>query len=137
MSTYKTLMLIKPDAVGKKVIGQILSMVETRFYISDLFFIKFNKSTAEDFYIEHFYKPFYKELVDFIISGRVLVLIIEGDSAIVGDVRDLVGHTDYSKATSDSIRGKFASDLTNNAVHASDSIESYIREINIIFKNLM
>ncbi|MCB1712150.1 MAG: nucleoside-diphosphate kinase [Candidatus Riesia sp.] len=134
---YNTLLMIKPDAIRNKVAGDIISMLEKNFYIKDIFFIKFNRSLAEEFYIEHLHKNFYKELVDFIISSKVLVLIIQGNENVVTELREFVGHTDFKQANPKSIRGSFATSLTENAVHASDSFESFTRELSVISKGLL
>ncbi len=137
MITYNTLLLVKPDGINRKIIGEIISMLEHNFFIKEFFFIKFDKYSAEEFYIEHVHKDFYEELVNFIISDRVLVVLISGDEHVFLNVRKFVGNTDFRKADANSIRGRFASSLTKNVVHASDSVYSYFRELEIISKILL
>lgn len=129
----ETLLIIKPDAVKKKVVGKIISILE----INDIEIIsiekKFlNKKEAEDFYFEHKTKSFYNELVDFMVSGPVIILILRG-IFVISKVRILIGNTNYKLAESGSIRYLFASSITENAVHASDSYKSFLRERKIIF----
>lgn len=129
-----TLLIIKPDAVKKKYIGKIISMLEEKnMIIKEIKLLTLTKNEAEDLYIEHQNKPFYLDLINFILSGPVVALILE-EQNIITKLRELIGHTDYKKAAAGTIRHLFASSLTENAVHASDKQESAIREINILFK---
>lgn len=129
-----TLLIIKPDAVKKKYIGKIISMIEEKnILIKKMKLFTLTKNEAEDLYTEHKNKPFYLELINFILSGPVVALLLEEEN-IITKLRELIGHTDYKKATIGTIRHAFASSLTENAVHASDKEESALREINIIFK---
>lgn len=133
MKQHKTLLIIKPDAVLKKNIGNIISMLEINFSLVSIHTFNFTENIAKEFYIEHKGKPFYLELVNFIISGLVVVIILGGDNNIITNTRMLVGCTDFQKADKDTIRYKFAESLTKNAVHASDSFNSFLREYKLIF----
>lgn len=128
----KTLVLIKPDSVKNKFIGSILSIFEKKFLIYNIRSIKLSVELAKNFYIEHKNKDFYDELVSFITSDIVVVVILAGDQNIISDVRKIVGHTDFRKADVGTIRNLFAKGLTENAVHASDSLDSYIRESKLL-----
>ena len=130
----KTLLIIKPDAVRKKYIGKIISMIEEKnILIKKIKLLTLTQDEAEDLYIEHKNKPFYLELINFILSGPVVALILEGEN-IITQLRELIGHTDHKKAAAGTIRHYFASSLTENAVHASDKPDSATREIHILFK---
>ena len=129
----KTLLIIKPDIVKKKSIGKIITFLEDHnIKIINLKMFDFSKTIADKFYNEHKNKPFYNELIDFIISGSVVILILGGVD-IINKTRDIIGHTDPQKAKNATIRKYFATDLTQNAVHASDSFESFVREYKIVF----
>lgn len=130
----ETLLIIKPDAVKNKVVGKILSILEDNNI--DIIMIKkilLDRKDVENFYFEHKNKPFYKELVDFMSSGPIVALILR-DHFVVSKVRKLIGHTNHKLAENGTIRSIFASSLTENAVHASDSNESFLRESKLIFK---
>ncbi|MGC8600108.1 MAG: nucleoside-diphosphate kinase [Nitrososphaeria archaeon] len=124
----RTLIVIKPDAVKRGLVGQILSRFEAKgFIIKELRMIQLSKEKAEEFYSVHKGKPFFKDLVDFITSGPVVAAILEGRNAIEA-VRIMIGSTDASKAPPGSIRGDYSLGLTDNSIHASDSLESFQRE---------
>ncbi len=130
----ETLLIIKPDAVKNKVVGKMLSILEDNNI--DIIMIKkilLDRKDVENFYFEHKNKPFYKELVDFMSSGPIVALILR-DHFVVSKVRKLIGHTNHKLAENGTIRSIFASSLTENAVHASDSNESFLRESKLIFK---
>jgi len=129
----KTFVIIKPDAVGKAVIGEILSFFERNdLRIIELRMLNMERPDAEELYSVHRDKPFYSDLVEFITSGPIVACILEGEGAIER-VREIIGATDPKKAKSGTIRAKFGTDIQVNAVHASDSEESYRREAPIIF----
>lgn len=129
----KTLVLIKPDAVKRKLMGEIISVYEkSTLHIKSMKIIKATNEIAKEHYEEHKEKPFFHELIDYITSGEMCALIIEGDNA-VEEVRKLNGATDPKEADPSSIRGKYALSKSENCVHASDSIESAEREIKIWF----
>ncbi len=126
--TERTLIVIKPDAVRRGLIGQILSRFEAKgFIIRDLRMLTLTREMAENFYSVHKGKPFFEDLVNFITSGPVVAAILEGRNAIEA-VRIMIGSTDASKAPPGSIRGDFSLGLTDNSIHASDSQESFQRE---------
>jgi len=133
MSIERTLSIIKPDAVGKNVIGKIIS----RFEDNDLYLvagklIHLSDELASGFYAEHEGKPFFNDLKKFMTSGPVFVQVLEGENAVQKN-RDLMGSTDPKEAASGTIRADFAKSIDANAVHGSDSIESAKREIEYFF----
>lgn len=129
----KTLLMIKPDAVRKKVIGAILSMLEDAgFQITGLLMKRFTEEEARRFYIVHKERPFYPDLVRFITSGPVVGVRIEGEG-VVDRLREFIGATDPAKARPGSIRALYGSNIQENAVHASDSPESARYELPFFF----
>jgi len=129
----RSLVLIKPDAVERGLIGQIILIYEQKgLNLTALKLLKPSKEVAENHYAEHREKPFFKEVVAFLTRGKVCALIIEGDNA-VKTVRKINGATDPAEAEAGSIRGRFAVSKSENIVHASDSAESAEREIKIWF----
>ena len=136
MAVERTLSIIKPDAVAKNVIGEIY----TRFERAGLKIIaarmmRLSRAHAEGFYAVHKERPFFKDLVDFMISGPVMVQVLEGEDAIQKN-RDLMGATDPKKADKGTIRADFAQSIDANAVHGSDSPESAATEIAYFFPTL-
>ncbi len=136
MAVERTLSIIKPDAVAKNVIGQIY----TRFEQAGLKIIaarmaSLSRADAEGFYAVHKSRPFFKDLVDFMTSGPVIIQVLEGDSAIQKN-RDLMGATDPKKAAKGTIRADFADSIDANAVHGSDSAENAATEIAYFFASL-
>ena len=135
LSGMRTLLMIKPDAVEKKVVGKIISMVEERgFDIRDMRMKRFTRDEAEKFYEVHRGKPFFEELVQFITSGPVVGLCLEGED-IVNKVRNFIGATDPSKADPCTVRALYGTNISRNAVHASDSPENAERELKFFFEN--
>lgn len=129
----KTLVLIKPDAVYRRLVGNILTHYENnRLTIENLKWLLPNETLLSEHYKEHIDKPFYPKLIQFMQSGPMIAVLISGVDA-VERVRKINGATYYLNAECGSIRGKYASDRTQNLVHGSDSIESAIREINLWF----
>ena len=129
----QTLILIKPDAVKKGLTGEILSRFEDKgFKITKLKMIRLSEEDAKRFYDVHVGKPFFKDLVSFITSGPVIATIIEGENA-TETVRRMIGPTNPKDAPKGTIRGDFATSVTENAIHASDSHESFLREYKVIF----
>jgi len=129
----QTLSIIKPDAVAKNVVGQILS----RFEAADLRIaatkkIRLSRVDAEAFYAIHAERPFFKDLVEFMISGPVVVTVLEGNNAMQTN-RDLMGATNPAEAEAGTIRADFADSIDANAVHGSDSVENARNEINFFF----
>ncbi|EPX7313584.1 nucleoside-diphosphate kinase, partial [Campylobacter jejuni] len=120
----KTLSIIKPDAVKKGVIGKILDRFESNgLRIAAMKKVQLSKEQAENFYAVHKERPFFKDLVEFMISGPVVVSILEGEGAVLKN-RDLMGATNPKEAKAGTIRADFAESIDANAVHGSDSLEN-------------
>jgi len=133
MVVEKTFVMIKPDAVKRGLIGEIVSRFERKgLKIKALKMVKLTRERAEQLYSVHRDKPFFNDLVEFVTSGPVVAMVLEGDSAI-SVVRLLIGSTDARKAAPGTIRGDFALDIQENVVHASDSPESFEREYRVFF----
>jgi nucleoside-diphosphate kinase len=136
MAVERTLSIIKPDAVAKNVIGQIYSRFEgSGLKIIAAKMVHLSRNEAEGFYAVHRQRPFFNDLVSFMISGPVMVQVLEGDSAIQKN-RDLMGATDPKKAANGSIRADFADSIDANAVHGSDAPETAAVEIAYFFPTL-
>ena len=136
MAIQRTLSIIKPDAVAKNVIGEIISRFETNdLKIIAAKLITLSDSEAGGFYAEHEGKPFYNDLIAFMTSGPVFIQVLEGKDAIAKN-RELMGNTDPSKADAGTIRADFAQTIDANAVHGSDSEKSANREIAFFFSDL-
>lgn len=136
MPTETTLVLLKPDAVRRGLVAELIGRFERRgFRIRGLKQLVLERSVAEEHYAEHSERPFFGELVDFITSGPLVAAVFEGDSAIVA-ARQLIGSTNPLEASTGSIRGDFAVEVGQNMVHGSDSPESAKREIGIWFPEL-
>lgn len=134
MVIEQTLSIIKPDAVGKNHIGNIIARFEKAgLHIVGAKMMHLTKDDAQKFYAVHKERPFYKDLVSFMITGPSLVMILEGENAILKN-RDIMGATDPKKASPGSIRADFASSIDENAVHGSDSLDNAKTEINFFFK---
>jgi nucleoside-diphosphate kinase len=133
MALERTLSIIKPDAVKKNVIGQILARFEAAgLRIVAARMMHLSRSEAEGFYAVHRGRPFFNDLVQFMTSGPVLVLVLEGDNAIMKN-RELMGATDPKKAAKGTIRADFAESIDANAVHGSDGPETAKTEIAYFF----
>ena len=133
MAVEKTFVMIKPDAVKRGLIGEVISRFERKgLKIKALKMVKLTREKAEQLYSVHRDKPFFNDLVEFVTSGPVVAMVLEGDSAI-SVVRLLIGSTDARKAAPGTIRGDFALDIQENVVHASDSPESFEREFRVFF----
>ena len=131
----KTLSIIKPDAVKKQVIGKILDRFESNgLRIVAMKKIWLSKEQAQNFYAVHKDRPFFKDLVEFMISGPVVVSVLEGDNAVLKN-RELMGATNPKEAKSGTIRADFAQSIDANAVHGSDSLENAKIEIEYFFKD--
>jgi len=136
MAVERTLSIIKPDAVAKNVIGQIYA----RFEAADLKIVAarmahLSRVEAENFYAIHRERPFFKDLVEFMISGPVMIQVLEGENAIAKN-RELMGATDPKKADKGTIRADFAESIDANAVHGSDAPETAAVEIACFFPSL-
>ena len=133
MAIERTLSIIKPDAVGKNIIGQIYSRFESAgLRIAAARMIQLSDSSAGGFYAEHKGRPFYDDLVKFMTSGPVMVQVLEGEDAIAKN-RELMGATNPQEAAAGTIRADFAETIDANAVHGSDSPESAAREVAYFF----
>ena len=129
----QTLIIIKPDAVKRKLVGEILSRFEKKgFTISKLKALNFTVEMAEQFYSDHNSKPFFGELVSFITSRKVVAAVIEGEN-VIDTTREIIGKTNPKDASPGTIRGDFGIDITENSIHASDSSESFDKEVNVVF----
>src|SRR5215831_12354927 len=124
MAIERTLSIIKPDAVAKNVIGQIYSRFENAgLKIIASRMVHLSRADAEKFYAVHAARPFFKDLVEFMVSGPVVIQVLEGENAIAKN-RDLMGATDPKKADKGTIRADFADSIDANAVHGSDGAET-------------
>jgi len=133
MAVERTLSIIKPDAVAKNVIGQIYARFEKAgLKIVAAKMARLSRSDAEGFYAVHKGRPFFNDLVEFMISGPVMVQVLEGESAIQKN-RDIMGATDPKKAAAGTIRADFAQSIDANAVHGSDAPETAAVEIAYFF----
>ncbi|KAF0162155.1 MAG: nucleoside-diphosphate kinase [Rhodocyclaceae bacterium] len=136
MAVERTLSIIKPDAVAKNVIGKIYSRFETNgLKIIAARMIHLSRQEAEGFYAVHKERPFFKDLVEFMISGPVMVQVLQGEGAVAKN-RDLMGATDPKKAEAGTIRADFADSIDANAVHGSDAAETAAVEIAYFFPAL-
>jgi nucleoside-diphosphate kinase len=136
MAIERTLSIIKPDAVAKNVIGQIISRFEgagLKVVAGKL--VQLSQGEAEQFYAVHKERPFFKDLVGFMVSGPVFVQVLEGEGAILKN-RDLMGATDPKKAAAGTIRADFADSIDANAVHGSDAAETAAVEIGFFFPGM-
>lgn len=128
----RTLAIIKPDVVEKKKVGEVISILERHFKIADMIMVRLSEEKAVEFYKEHVGKEFFDKLIKFMTSGPIVVLVVEGENAVTR-LRELVGDTDPKKSKPGTIRNTYGEELPRNAIHASDSEESAIREINFFF----
>jgi nucleoside-diphosphate kinase len=136
MAVERTLSIIKPDAVAKNVIGEIYSRFEkSGLKIVAARMLHLSRREAEGFYAVHKERPFFKDLVEFMISGPVMVQALEGENAVLKH-RDLMGATDPKKAAPGTIRADFADSIDANAVHGSDAAETAAVEIAYFFPAL-
>ncbi|MDD2728394.1 nucleoside-diphosphate kinase [Malikia sp.] len=136
MAIERTLSIIKPDAVAKNVIGQIVSRFEgAGLKVAAAKLVQLSRAEAEGFYAVHSARPFFNDLVNFMISGPVFVQVLEGEGAILKN-RELMGATDPKKAEAGTIRADFAESIDANAVHGSDAPETAAVEIAYFFPAL-
>ena len=136
MAIERTLSIIKPDAVAKNVIGQIISRFEAAgLKVVAARLVQLSRAEAEQFYAVHAARPFFKDRVDFMISGPVFVQALEGENAVLKN-RDLMGATDPKKADAGTIRADFADSIDANAVHGSDAVETAQVEVAFFFPGL-
>jgi nucleoside-diphosphate kinase len=136
MALERTLSIIKPDAVAKNVVGQIYSRFENAgLKIVAARMAQLSRADAEKFYAVHAERPFFKDLVEFMISGPVMVQVLEGENAVIKN-RDLMGATDPKKAEKGTIRADFADSIDANAVHGSDAAETARVEVAFFFPEI-
>ena len=129
----QTLIIVKPDAVKRNLVEEILSRFEKKgFAISKQKMLNFTTEMTRQFYSAHSSKPFFDELVSFITSGGVVAAIIEHNNA-VSLTREIIGNTNPKEASAGTIRGDFGISITENSIHASDSRESFDKEVNVVF----
>ncbi|MEI8365801.1 MAG: nucleoside-diphosphate kinase [Parachlamydiaceae bacterium] len=134
MTKEHTLSIIKPDAVGKHHIGEIISRFEKAgLHVVAAKMVHLSKDQAEGFYAIHRERPFFKDLVSFMITGPVMVMVLEGDRAIAKN-REIMGATDPKKAAAGTIRADLAASIDENCVHGSDALETAATEIAFFFK---
>ncbi len=136
MAVERTLSIIKPDAVAKNIIGQITTRFENAgLKVIAARMVHLSRTEAEGFYAVHRARPFFKDLVDFMISGPVMVQALQGENAIAKN-RELMGATDPKKADKGTIRADFADSIDANAVHGSDAAETAAMEIAYFFPSM-
>lgn len=134
MTLEKTLSIVKPDVVSRNQVGQVVALLEKAgLKIVAAKFMHLSKNQAEQFYAVHKERPFFQELVDFMITGPVLVMALEGENAIMKN-RQVMGATDPKKAEAGTIRAQFGTNVGENAVHGSDAPETAQTEIAFFFK---
>jgi nucleoside-diphosphate kinase len=133
MAIERTFSIIKPNAIQKNVMGEVITRFETKgLRIAAAKFTRLTREKAEGFYIEHKDRPFFQSLIHFMTSGPVLLMCLEGENA-VGLNREIMGATDPAKAAAGTIRKDFADSIEANAVHGSDSTKSAERELAYFF----
>ena len=136
MAIERTLSIIKPDAVAKNVVGQILARFEgAGLKIAAAKLVQLSRADAEAFYGVHKARPFFNDLVNFMISGPVMIQVLEGENAIAKN-RELMGATDPKKADKGTIRADFADSIDANAVHGSDAPETAANEVAFFFPGM-
>ena len=135
MAIQQTLAMIKPDAVQRNLIGSIIQLMEAnKLTVKKMIMMKLSVSQAEKFYIIHEDKHFYSKLIEYMTSGQVVVILLEGDNAISA-YRDLMGSTNPEEAEEKTIRKLYAVNTTYNSIHGSDSPENAKIEIDFFFKS--
>ena len=135
MAIERTFSIIKPDAVAKNVIGQIYSRFESNgLKIVAAKMLHLTQAQAEGFYAEHSERGFFKDLISFMISGPVIMQVLEGEGAVLKH-REIMGATNPKEAATGTIRADFASSIDENAVHGSDAVETAQREIAYFFSD--
>lgn len=135
MALERTLSIIKPDAVAKNVIGEVLTRFEKAgLKVVAARMMQLSREQAESFYEVHKERPFFNDLVEFMISGPVLVQVLEGENAILVN-REVMGATNPKEAAAGTIRADFADSIDENAVHGSDAPETASKEISFFFKD--
>ena len=136
MALERTLSIIKPDAVAKNVVGQIYARFEAAgLKVVAARMAHLSRAEAEQFYAVHKERPFFKDLVEFMISGPVMIQVLEGEGAILKN-REVMGATNPEKANAGTIRKEFATDIERNAVHGSDAPETAKVEVSFFFPGM-
>ena len=131
----RTLSIIKPDGVARGLAGEVIKRLEqNNFKIAAMKMLRMTKSQAKGFYAVHRERPFFESLTDFMTSGPIIVMVLEGENAI-GRYRELMGATDYREAAAGTIRKDFATDIEKNVVHGSDGPETAAFEIGYFFNS--
>jgi nucleoside-diphosphate kinase len=131
----RTLSIIKPDGVARGLAGEVIKRLEqNNFKIAAMKMLRMTKSQAKGFYAVHRERPFFESLTDFMASGSIIVMILEGENAL-GRYRELMGATDYREAAEGTIRKDFATDIEKNVVHGSDGPETAAFEIGYFFNS--
>lgn len=134
MAIEQTFSIIKPNAVKKNVVGDVISFFEKNgLKVAAAKLVKISKSKCEEFYAEHKERPFFGELVSFMTSGPVLLMVLSGENAVAKN-REIMGATDPKKAAPGTVRAKHGDSMGENAVHGSDSTTSAAREISLFFE---
>lgn len=134
MQIERTLVLLKPDAVQRRLIGEIISRIEQKgLRIVAMKMMQMDRELAERQYAEHRGKAFFNDLIEFITSAPIIAMVVEGPEA-VKVIRNMMGATNPRNAQAGTIRGDFGLDLTKNLIHGSDSLETAKREIRLFFK---
>ena len=132
----KTLAIIKPDAVARGLIGEVIKRLEKNgFQIVAMKLVQLTKNQAKGFYAVHEGKPFFESLTDFMSSGPAVVMVLEGEN-VIARYRELMGATNYKEAAEGTIRKEFATDIEKNVVHGSDAPETAAFEMAYFFNNL-
>lgn len=133
ISLERTFVMIKPDGVKRGLMGEIIGRIEKKGYrITKAKLMKPDRELVEEHYIEHREKPFFDELIEYILSGEVMAMEVEGEN-VIEIMRLMIGHRDPKLASPGTIRGDFACSITENIIHASDSFESAKRELSLWF----
>ncbi|QOI11346.1 nucleoside-diphosphate kinase [Blochmannia endosymbiont of Colobopsis nipponica] len=136
MKIERTFSIIKPDAFSKNIVGKIISRLEDNNFVIVAFkMIWLTLKQAEYFYFEHKYKSFFNNLINFMISGPLLVQVLEGED-IISRYRKIIGNTDPANASLGTLRADFADNIMRNIVHGSDSKDSAVREISYFFSDI-
>ncbi len=136
MSTQRTLILVKPDGVRRRLIGEVISRIERKgLTISSLELRTIDRGMAQEHYAEHRERPFFDDLVEFITGGPLVAMVLEGYQAVAA-ARQVIGATNPLEAAPGSIRGDYALEVQTNLVHGSDSPESAAREVGLFFPEL-
>lgn len=129
----KTFIMIKPDGVRRGLMGEIIGRIEKKgFVITRAKLFQPSRELVEEHYSEHKEKPFFEELVSFILGGPVMAMEVEGES-VIGVMRLIIGHRDFKESLPGTIRGDYAHSITENIIHGSDSLVSADRELNLWF----